>query len=372
MDDENQADPPERWLPPEFEVQSEAEEPPADEPPGRRTPTVALAVWLLLLFVCGVGGIALQLQELAALVALAGLFIAAQAADVDPQWFLLNRVLSVVVPVGGCASFAMLAVFVYQGEGTPALRFAGSAFCAAAALFAILTAWPAVARRLTRLLFRASGDSFTLQLAARLVALTLLVSIPGVLVFERLMDPLLQTPGMLTGSRALGGELLGYLLLALAGVGFLVRRDALQTLERLGIRRVPPRDLGLVVLGAAALFALNSGTEWIQKMVFPALWAHDRHVNEALVMGLSTSQAMLLGVTAGVGEELTMRGALQPRLGLWLTSALFAALHVQYSWFGMLVVMLIGAVLGLLRQRSGTTVCIAVHALYDVVAVLTT
>lgn len=340
--------------------------------PRRHNGRLALAVWLLLLLLPGIAGLVLHLEELAMLVALAGMFIAAQAADVDPQWFPLHSVLSLVVPVGGCVSFAMLAVFVFQGDAPLALRVAAATFCGAASAFALLTWAPPVARWLVERLFRGAGDSQTLRLAARLVALCLLVSLPGALAFQRLMAPLLETPEALTGSRVLGGELLGYLVLALASVGFLVRRDARETFARLGLKAIGVREIGLVLLGAAALFALNGATEWIQHAAFPALWAHDKHVNDALVAGLGARQAMLLGVTAGVGEELTMRGALQPRLGLVLTSALFASLHVQYSWFGMLVVMVIGLALGLLRQRTGTTVCIAVHALYDMAAIFST
>jgi hypothetical protein len=338
----------------------------------RPNPRVALAVWLLLLLIPGIGGLLLHLQELAGLVALAGLFIAAQAADMDPQWFVLNSVLSLIVPVGGSLSFAALAVFVWQGDSPEAARAVATLFCAAASLFALASAWPNVARWLVRVLFRGSDDSSTLRLAARLVSLTLLISLPAALAFSRMMDSLLGSPELLTGARVLAGELLGYLVLTLAGVGFLVRRDLPQSAERLGLRRLRARDLGFIVAGAAALLALNTGTEWLQRTSFPALWAHDHEVNDALVKGLSAGQAVLLGVTAGVGEELTMRGALQPRLGLILTSVLFAGLHVQYSWFGMLVVMLIGVLLGVLRKRTSTTVCIAVHALYDVAAIFST
>jgi membrane protease YdiL (CAAX protease family) len=65
-----------------------------------------------------------------------------------------------------------------------------------------------------------------------------------------------------------------------------------------------------------------------------------------------------------------VRGALQPRLGLLLSSLLFAALHVQYTWFGMGTVALLGMLLGYLRQRTNTTTAIAVHAAYDVIAAL--
>jgi hypothetical protein len=352
--------------------QNQAEPPLEGATVRRPDPRIALPAWLMLLVLPGIGGLLLHLQEMAALVALAGLFIAAQAADVDSQWFALNAVLSLVVPIGGCASFAVLAAFVYRGDSPLAMRIAATAFCMAASLFALLSSTSRVARWLERVLFRGPDDSHTLRLTARLVALTLLVSVPGALVFQRLMDPLLGSPEVFTATRVLGGELLGYLILTLAGVGFLVRRDAFQTAARLGLRGVGLSELGVVVLGAAGLFVLNGGAEWIQRLAFPLLWAHDRHVNEALAVGLGTRQAMLLGVTAGVGEEITMRGALQPRLGLVLTSALFASLHVQYSWYGMLVVMLIGLVLGLLRQRTSTTVCIGVHALYDMIAIVST
>ena len=80
---------------------------------------------------------------------------------------------------------------------------------------------------------------------------------------------------------------------------------------------------------------------------------------------------MLIGVTAGIGEEITLRGGLQPRLGIALTSLLFAALHVQYSWFGMLLVFTLGVTLGIIRSRANTTAAIVVHGLYDMLALVT-
>ena len=53
-----------------------------------------------------------------------------------------------------------------------------------------------------------------------------------------------------------------------------------------------------------------------------------------------------------------------------LTAVVFASLHVQYSWVGMLTIALLGALLGLVRSRTNTTTAILIHALYDVFAVL--
>ena len=43
---------------------------------------------------------------------------------------------------------------------------------------------------------------------------------------------------------------------------------------------------------------------------------------------------------------------------------------MQYSWFGMLVILALGLVLGLVRKRTNTTVAMIAHVAYDVIAVL--
>ena len=66
----------------------------------------------------------------------------------------------------------------------------------------------------------------------------------------------------------------------------------------------------------------------------------------------------MLGLRAGIGEEVLVRGALQPRTGLFWASLLFAAGHVQYTWFGMLTILALGVTLGLVRRSSNTTTAI--------------
>jgi len=51
------------------------------------------------------------------------------------------------------------------------------------------------------------------------------------------------------------------------------------------------------------------------------------------------------------------------------TSLLFGALHVQYSWFGIVVICLLGLTLGAFRARTSTSAAMAVHAIYDILAV---
>ena len=60
-------------------------------------------------------------------------------------------------------------------------------------------------------------------------------------------------------------------------------------------------------------------------------------------------------------------------LGILIISALFAAIHIQYDWFGILQVFFIGLLLGLVRWRSGsTTLTILMHVLANLWATVET
>jgi membrane protease YdiL (CAAX protease family) len=127
----------------------------------------------------------------------------------------------------------------------------------------------------------------------------------------------------------------------------------------------------VVVAGVVGLIVLNWGTEWLEHHAFPALWQRDRDVTLLIAGNLPVATSLLLGLCAGLGEEIALRGALQPRLGIVLSAVLFASAHVQYSWFGMATIGLLGLALGGIRARTNTTTVIVVHALYDVYAALT-
>jgi membrane protease YdiL (CAAX protease family) len=75
---------------------------------------------------------------------------------------------------------------------------------------------------------------------------------------------------------------------------------------------------------------------------------------------------LILAASAAIGEEILFRGALQPVLGLWLTSVIFAVVHMQYGFTLVTVLLLLlGLILGVVRRRSNTTVAIFVHFSYD-------
>jgi membrane protease YdiL (CAAX protease family) len=172
------------------------------------------------------------------------------------------------------------------------------------------------------------------------------------------------------GPGSFAGSMVGFTMLTLGAVGFPVRRGWRATAERLGLRRIGWPEVALIGAGLLALVLLNAGMEWLARAWFPRMYARDQAMNELIAGRLTGFGTLMLGVSAGVGEELAMRGALMPRLGLVATSLLFASLHVQYSPPGMVTIGAIGLLLGIIRKRGGTTSAIAVHVLYDILAAL--
>jgi hypothetical protein len=326
--------------------------------------------WFAVLMTVGIASLLLGLQESALLVALAGLYVAAQAADLYPPQRQLYWALTWIIPVGGAVLFSVLAWVIAEGEPGP-LRIPFAGVAAASAVLCLLTIFRPFSDRLTRTLFRGHEPTHALRLTARLVLMGLLLALPGWYAFRDSLEELL-TDETLLSEGALGTGLMGYVILAFASVGFMVRRDLGQALDRLGLRPLKPGDFVITVAGVAFLVGLNLGLETVQRTWFPDLWASDQRATELIGRNLGTVQIVLLGLSAGVGEEITLRGALQPRLGVVMTSLLFAALHVQYSWFGMGVIFTFGIVLGVIRLRYGTAVAIAIHTLYDMVAIFAT
>lgn len=162
------------------------------------------------------------------------------------------------------------------------------------------------------------------------------------------------------------------LVFALAGVGLWIRRNGRQTLDRLGLRAVTWRQLlagaGIVLL----LLGLDFAVSQIWQEVNPFGYDVMERVMDSLFGGLTTIVgALVLGLSAGISEELLFRGAVQPRLGLVIAALLFTIGHLQYGLTAATAeVFVIGLVLGLVRNRANTTLCIFIHAAYNMVGIL--
>jgi membrane protease YdiL (CAAX protease family) len=76
-----------------------------------------------------------------------------------------------------------------------------------------------------------------------------------------------------------------------------------------------------------------------------------------------------LALLPGICEEILFRGALQPRLGLLATAALFTSIHTQYGLsFDAIAVLVVAIGLGVIRRYANTTTSCICHVSYNLLA----
>lgn len=165
-----------------------------------------------------------------------------------------------------------------------------------------------------------------------------------------------------------------FVLIAMLGVGAMIRRDWTAVFQRLGLASINSQQL-LESLGWITLLVLlqaAGGAAW--NAINPEDVALAEEISQILYQDFGFWHWLLLALGAGIGEEILFRGALQPVLGIWFTSLLFAIVHVQYGLLNpaTLVLFFLSLILGFIRQRHNTTVTILVHFGYNLVLALTT
>ncbi len=161
----------------------------------------------------------------------------------------------------------------------------------------------------------------------------------------------------------------------IVAAGWPIARKLPAALERLGMVRPTIVQVGAAIglgLGLAAFstFVLDPGiTSLWHALGWPTtdLGAFNNLMSKVV----TPVGAALVGVTAGIGEEMAVRGLLQPRIGLLASNLVFTSLHAfQYGFDGLLSVFVIGLILGIIRSRSNTSTSAIVHGLYDFTLVL--
>ncbi|MGJ3237548.1 MAG: CPBP family intramembrane glutamic endopeptidase [Anaerolineae bacterium] len=171
-----------------------------------------------------------------------------------------------------------------------------------------------------------------------------------------------------------------YIAFSLLGVGLFIRRDFQRSLRRLGIRL--PRNsqwiawsrdgMRYLVIGAFVgfgMFWLQIGMMLIwQTFASPETIAAQSAASQALFAALSGSLwlGFLVAFTAGVGEELLFRGALQPIFGNVVVSIFFVLLHSQYLLTpASLIIFIVSLIFGFLRDYTTTPAAMMAHFVYN-------
>ena len=265
----------------------------------------------------------------------------------------------------GGGLLAMIGLLLMAVHPLPSANYGGLAVTLGlTAVLGALPLIPAIRRGLARWLDiepTSCVHTTALAFAVYFVGLTLAqVALIGDLSTLASVETRLSVPDMLATTLPLA-------LMALIGVGFLMRRDLRTTLERLGLGWMTTRQWGLAILVILLFLAFDYAVLWIWQQLWPTSHALVGDITANLFGNLTSPlAALVVSLSAGLGEELLFRGALQPRLGLVLTSLLFAVGHAHYGLSpAMVEVFVVGLVLGLVRRRTNTTTCLVIHAGYD-------
>lgn len=134
------------------------------------------------------------------------------------------------------------------------------------------------------------------------------------------------------------------------------------------------RDFGVSLVVTAALvlaisvFGLIAGQELVTSF-------QTESYASTPSLGWLAALCVAVVIVAPLGEEVMFRGFMfrglvraqhHPIWGIAVIAVLWTALHIQYDWFGLLQVFLLGILLGWARWRSGsTTLTFVLHGLIN-------
>jgi len=262
--------------------------------------------------------------------------------------------------VGLVGSLLHLLAYAAGGESASQFRLAEQTLIpfAAAGILGLVYLWPAAQRAVARMLPIRPGSP--------VIYLTVVL---GLLLVAQQLGAQVTSQLPLTYGELLAQDI-PFLILAFVGVGIFIRRSPRDAIERLGLPPPARKRWWLVaVIGIGVFLAVAFGIESVASVVAPEQQKKVTDVSNVLFSHFNNPGAIIfLGLLAAVVEETLFRGAMQPRLGILVTSILFAALHTQYAVsFATLEVFVLGLGLGWLRAQSGSTLPgMVTHAGYDI------
>jgi membrane protease YdiL (CAAX protease family) len=163
------------------------------------------------------------------------------------------------------------------------------------------------------------------------------------------------------------------LLLAYVAVGVRIWRSWPEATERLGIVRPDLRTIGIALAATLVALLVAAAFGLLAQQLDPTLGGSlDEVVSQMTEQFQNPLGALILGASAGIGEEAVFRGALQPRYGIVIPSLLFMVLHGPQYGLNVLLLSLfaVSIILGLERKYVNTTAAMITHALFNALQVL--
>jgi uncharacterized protein len=169
------------------------------------------------------------------------------------------------------------------------------------------------------------------------------------------------------GSLGLVFQALLLVAIAYFAVGGAINRDLASVRDRLGLHTVTSRQVAISIMLIIPLFMVSALGGLLTDVFQPGFTEEiDDIMGDVTADLINVQGALLIGLTAGIGEEILFRGAIQPKYGIMFTSIIFTLIHVQYGFsFVLLGVFLTSIIFGIQRQKMNTTACIITHAAYN-------
>ena len=175
----------------------------------------------------------------------------------------------------------------------------------------------------------------------------------------------------------IAGSVLFGLPAALLVLWLAVRLAGRSFASYLALRWPRPRDIAFGLVASAALLVILDGIAFLTGYPLSPDFALDS-MRTARDSGLIWLVLLGFCIGAPIVEEFIFRGFLfrgwsttflGPSGAIVLSSVLFAAVHLQYEWFYIAGIVLIGLLFGYLRYRSGSTwLTVITHAFYNLMA----
>jgi hypothetical protein len=162
-----------------------------------------------------------------------------------------------------------------------------------------------------------------------------------------------------------------FVALAYVAVGYRIYRTGEEATRRLGLTVPDLRTVAISVALVVPAFILSMIGSALTVAFQPDVVDNLEQTMDQMTTGLDNPiGALMIGLSAGIGEEVLLRGAIQPRFGIGIAALLWTMLHIQYDIsFVILGLFAIGIMFGYQRKYLGTTSAIITHALYNVLVV---
>lgn len=171
---------------------------------------------------------------------------------------------------------------------------------------------------------------------------------------------------------ALISQVVIFVALGYTAVGVGISRTFKEATIRLGIERPTLKSAGVGLGFVGVALVISAVASGLSVAIQPDVSDKIQQTLQNMTSNVQNpAGAVLLGLSAAIGEEVLFRGALQPRFGIIVTSLIFAALHTQYGFsITTLGILGIGLMLGYERKKYGLPASIITHAVFNILSVL--